>query len=504
MIADSNTSQQSGTTTTHTVALPATEMVVGRLLAVVTCTNGSGLTITGALPDNFTRANLGDTPDQIDVWFRTVDGTEGSTVQYTTDVAVRSAHASVVLLGWDGVTTPEFATIATGLSGTTPNPNAVTPAAGEGLYGYLTLLFGESGTNFVITAPPTGYSGLVLSQASGGSGGASVALAEYDPGAATSSEDAGAWTTSDDDNWAATTVAITLAAAANSAFVFGSGFLTSQGLHGGEGRALGFDYPYALGEGLKGGLSASAMSRAHGYMLVEGIKVVVAGQGYALARELPFGLAHGFKAGFGYEDGYDGAVLYAESSKGGLGNAQALDHAYGEAEGSKGGAGYTESMQAPIVLANGSKGGLSQGGLVQHPYLLVFGSKGGGGTAGEGFALSWDHGRLLVLGEKAGIGDALSLSAPRLLVRGFKKGTGRGLDFGSPYLLSEGHKGGVAFAFDYPWAEAMGEHAGVGYGFVRAHGYLVGTNIKFVVLTPINSKTGPALYEPMFGPALKG
>jgi hypothetical protein len=302
---------------------------------------------------------------------------------------------------------------------------------------------------------------------------------------------------------------------------FGPPRAHAQGTHGGTGPATSFGAPVALAQGTHGGTSpvgqntdvpyviahglssrtTSAPAWGHAYLDGHGMKVVVAGEGFAVIRAFVRANAQGVKTGVGYDNLYDGGEVNGTSAKGGAGASFAHGDARSLGHILKAGAASAISIGAPHAYSRATKTALGFGLAYGAPRLEVFGVKVGGGAAGEGFAHVFGYGRILLAGEHGGATSVLAAGGPRGLVAGMK--TGIGLAYADLFerLMLEGLHGGQGFGFDPAFTLAQGAKSGAGFGLGRGHAYLLVNGSLLVVLYPIASATGPALYEPMIGAA---
>jgi hypothetical protein len=198
-------------TTSHVYTLPAS-IAVGDLILIVAA-RGSGVSAFNTLT-GWTEIVDDGLANGVTVWARTADGTEGSTVTFTSAASTRSAAILYRISGAEPVATraPEISTVATG-SSTAPNATTVTPTGGAKDYLWISL-FARSGEEadddtWVTSAPttPSAFSNL-LQKACGVAGtnlGGMIAAAQLQSNAA--SMDAGAFTCAT-GGWRAHTIAI--------------------------------------------------------------------------------------------------------------------------------------------------------------------------------------------------------------------------------------------------------------------------------------------------------
>jgi hypothetical protein len=153
--------------------------------------------------------------NNLEVYFRLADGTEGSTVTIT----ITSSKAAAVAYRITGAADPTVSGVyqasgASGASGTNPDPPSVTPTGGSQDY----LFAAVAGVNADVTATayPTNYSMGQKTVSSGGTGSGStkrgIAVAFRQLTAST--DDPGTFTFSGAGTWDANTLAVFPAAAA--------------------------------------------------------------------------------------------------------------------------------------------------------------------------------------------------------------------------------------------------------------------------------------------------
>jgi hypothetical protein len=160
-----NTGSNSTASTTQTINLPAS-ISAGDLLFVVLAFRAVPGTITPpsgwAYVEDDTGAN-----GALVAAYKTADGSEGATVNFTTANSVRSAHVSYRITGWSGTPERGTAVVATTAS---PNPPSLSPAGGSADYLFIAAMM-ENGP-ITVTGYPTNYS----NGQSVSSGGASVCV----------------------------------------------------------------------------------------------------------------------------------------------------------------------------------------------------------------------------------------------------------------------------------------------------------------------------------------
>lgn len=192
-------STETTATINHSVALPA-GIVSGELLLALV----GGRQFFGNIPSGWSRpaflshSSNADVTD-IQVLQRTADGSEGSTLSFTSSNSSKSAHSVLRISGWSSL---EISTQAEGAS-TTPNSPLFTPSGGEDDYLWIPI----TGTQHTeVTAAPTDYSGLLSSFTGSSTGDAAIGAANRSLNA--SSENPGGFTQATDTRWVAATIAI--------------------------------------------------------------------------------------------------------------------------------------------------------------------------------------------------------------------------------------------------------------------------------------------------------
>ncbi len=206
VVEATNSSVEAGSTSDHTIDLPASIAADENLYLIV----GVNFTVTlsGTLTTEYAQFFDGINPDRYQGWWKRATGSEGATVDFTTSASQRSAHVSFRVSGALDAT-PTVSTVATGDS-TAPDPNNIAPGVGSEDFLWLATMLCELGTNTTLISAPTNYSNFITAQASSGSGGCSVAVASRQLTA--ESEDPGAFDI-DSDQWAAYGIGIRPAAA---------------------------------------------------------------------------------------------------------------------------------------------------------------------------------------------------------------------------------------------------------------------------------------------------
>ena len=149
-VAAGNTSTEASLTTTHGVAMPVT-VNAGELLLIKISTGGEPVITMPAgwqnvyTPVVFTAVSLA-------TFKKIADGTEGgTTVNFTTDVTVKSSHIACAINAWVGDLAGVVAGTAVTANSDSPNPPAVTSTWGSADNLFLTQM------SIQRTAALTGY-----------------------------------------------------------------------------------------------------------------------------------------------------------------------------------------------------------------------------------------------------------------------------------------------------------------------------------------------------------
>ncbi len=131
IVAANNTSSN-GLTTTHVISLPDGIATGNRIIVLISYENE----VISTLPSGWTQI-FGDefAGGTLLIFYRDIDGTEGFTgtndiITVTGDTAESSSHISYRITNFDTSSTPEASTSDSGNS-TSPDPDAITPTAGE-------------------------------------------------------------------------------------------------------------------------------------------------------------------------------------------------------------------------------------------------------------------------------------------------------------------------------------------------------------------------------------
>lgn len=205
------------TGTTQTVTLPGT-INSGDLLIIIWCENGG----TATTPTGWTRF---DGDSRINNWgaqyWREASGSEGASVDITTDATPNSWAAQVIrITNWDNVSNPEPNGVGN-TTGTSANPD----------HGGITASWGaETDSNMFITclsygddagtvsAYPSGYSGGANEVADSATANADSCVACCYLNSTAASDDPGAWTLSESEAFIANTLVVRGAAGGAAAY----------------------------------------------------------------------------------------------------------------------------------------------------------------------------------------------------------------------------------------------------------------------------------------------
>lgn len=201
------TSFESPGVTTHNITLPS-GIVSGDLLIAILALDGDNADSTW--PGGWDEMiDLISTRNRMSIGRRVADGTEGATVDVTTDNSRESAHIAYRISGHDSSQVPEISTGATGAS-ITPDPDSLTPTGGA--KDYLWLAIAGTDSELTVSAFPSSYVDGIEQNSEAGSFGTTAASAQRELNAA--SEDPGTFTMSATEQWTAATIAVHPAAAA--------------------------------------------------------------------------------------------------------------------------------------------------------------------------------------------------------------------------------------------------------------------------------------------------
>jgi hypothetical protein len=188
-----------GTGSTVNATLPTDYQAGDLLLACITHDRQNSGNGTGGANSNFTGigSNILLTGRSLRTAYRIADGSEGSSQSFNFSLGVKYAVIMLAFRGFLG--TPEGSTGASGSSGTSADPDAVTPSWGAAQSAFVAVAASEG-----YGSPPTGYvNTLYPIDDAGVTDTVTVAIV----GKQVSSEDPGAFTVSS-GYWAARTVAI--------------------------------------------------------------------------------------------------------------------------------------------------------------------------------------------------------------------------------------------------------------------------------------------------------
>lgn len=179
---------------------------------------------TTTIDDSFTELeNSGGNNDNLHIYWKILDGSEGGNAQVTLGTNAKAAAISYNIQGFDSGNAPSPSAVALNAGSTAPDASSETPSGGAKDYLWITGFSQDGGEeaddDTWCTAAPTDY-GTLLQKTSGVTGAASsncmVATAQRNLNAA--SEDAGAFTTTQSLAWEAMTVAVYPAASTPKSF----------------------------------------------------------------------------------------------------------------------------------------------------------------------------------------------------------------------------------------------------------------------------------------------
>jgi len=189
-VAAGNTSTELVATTTHSVDLPAT-VNAGELLDIKITTGGEPLIFmpldwdNAFNPEVFVSTSLAN-------FKKIADGTEGGTsVTFTTDIAVKSAHIACAITGWVGDLRGVVAGAAVTANTTTPNPPNVISIVGIADNLFMPIMSMQR--TLSITGYPAGYIDN-QTEVTTGSGGQDSLIAIATQGIAAASDNPGSFT----------------------------------------------------------------------------------------------------------------------------------------------------------------------------------------------------------------------------------------------------------------------------------------------------------------------
>jgi hypothetical protein len=188
------------------VNMPASTTSGDLLIAVVEVRNPGTWTLPSGWTQLFSPVSAGGVGD-LTVFYRTATGSEGGTTEtWTASVATTGVWLTVDISGWDGSSTPAYATKNSGGSPSTNSFNTVTPSWGSATTLWLAL-YGNTANGTTVSSAPSGYSGLTVQSTISG-GGSYCCVAYADLQATATSETPGAFSTSSDRWWMTAAIAI--------------------------------------------------------------------------------------------------------------------------------------------------------------------------------------------------------------------------------------------------------------------------------------------------------
>jgi len=275
-VVTSNTSATTTAGTSHVVNLPS-GIAAGDLL-IVCMSLGSTAATVNALAGWSELQDEGVAVGNFIAW-RKADGTEGSTVTFTTSASTRSADVSLRISGAvdPTVAAPTIGTPATG-SSVNPDPPSVTPPFQSD---YLVIaVCGSAGEQAddgtYCSAFPTGFTHVQLEKACGTVGtnlGGMIALAAQQVLGVSAGQNPGTFTVSENNTWRSQTILVRRAAAVNTET--GTGILDRSG----SGATPHVPVTYSkTGEGVMGvGVKGNAWAPATIGFVGSGASVYVPG-----------------------------------------------------------------------------------------------------------------------------------------------------------------------------------------------------------------------------------
>jgi hypothetical protein len=203
-VETTNTSFESSGVTTHNISLPS-GVASGDLLIAILSLDGNNADSTWPTGDDLWTEllDVASSGNRLSIAYRDADGTEGATVDVTTDNGRKSSHITFRISGHT-VQAPDISTGATG-SGANPDPDSLTPAGGADDILWLAICGVDS--EFTFSAWPTDYSSNQLEvNSSSGSFGSSAAVATRNIN--TTVQDPGTFTHDGSDQYVACTIAV--------------------------------------------------------------------------------------------------------------------------------------------------------------------------------------------------------------------------------------------------------------------------------------------------------
>jgi hypothetical protein len=204
VVEATNTSFENSAQTTHNISLPAGVSSGDLLIAVLSLDGNNADSTWPSGADLWTeQLDLASSGNRLSIAYRNADGTEGATVDVTTDNSRKSSHMTFRISG-HAVQAPDITAGATG-SGANPNPDSLTPAGGAADIVWLAICGTDHEWDF--TGWPTDYSNNQLEvNSSSGSFGSSAAAATRNLN--TTTQDPGTFTHDGSDQWVACTMAV--------------------------------------------------------------------------------------------------------------------------------------------------------------------------------------------------------------------------------------------------------------------------------------------------------
>lgn len=203
------TGAETGNTTAHAIAIPATVNAGDLLIAMIVFDGAPTVTWDQSTAGTWTLIH--NTPNGTAcrgvAYAKVADGTEGGlTLSITTSASEQSVYRCVRINQWNGALATGLAngTAATGTS-TTPNPPAVTPSWGSDDHLWIAICYYDFGTT-TVSAYPANFTEGQFNDTSGG--GAGCGLGSSRRQLATNTQDPGTYTISASRAWVAQTLAI--------------------------------------------------------------------------------------------------------------------------------------------------------------------------------------------------------------------------------------------------------------------------------------------------------
>ena len=204
--ATNTSTEDAANVTSHTVNLP-TGIVAGETIIVNMSIDGNTTTTFPTADggwNKITEVNNGSAVTLVVAW-REATGSEGSSIEVTTNNSERSAHTSYRISGAADPDTspPERSNTATGASAN-PDPGSTTPA--DGAKDYLWIATQANDRDRTTDAFPTDYTSNQLT--ANGSGANSAGIGTATRNLNTTTQDPDTFTISASDQWVAQTTAI--------------------------------------------------------------------------------------------------------------------------------------------------------------------------------------------------------------------------------------------------------------------------------------------------------